>query len=245
MTTKNVKSVKVDPKSFNTGFSNFGKLKDLRETLKTQGFKEKESINFETNERPQLKIKTKSFKYTKEEFLKDKDLIKSIKDLTDPNKSVFFEKNGYVFEIKEKITENKNNFLLLIKGKSDTDFVDFKKFVIIGKNHKLLAGEELEQENIRRTLNYYTKKIGEINFKYIKMEELCICTAPDDNELIESAERMEKLYVELSTVIGELSKIYFEKCFTGGNKIAVYKDNKHIQRIQHQLQGFWERGIGC
>ena len=62
MTTKNVKSVKADPKSFNTGFSNFGKLKDLRETLKTQGFKEKESINFETNERPQLKIKTKSFK---------------------------------------------------------------------------------------------------------------------------------------------------------------------------------------
>ena len=51
--------------------------------------------------------------------------------------------------------------------------------------------------------------------------------------------------MELSTAIGELSKIYQDKCFNGGNKIAVYKDSKHIQRIQHQLQGFWERGIGC
>ena len=194
------------------GFDKFNKMEGLRDILKEQGFKEKAPINFESKNYPQMKLKVKSFKFTKDAFLKNVELVKKVKDLTrkEIDNICTFEINGYLFHIKEKISTNPKNFLIWIKGKNDTNFVDFKKFVIIGKNHKLLAGEELEQENIRRTLNHYMKKAREAEIEYKRLSELNICTAPDDDEIIETTHRMEHMFVELAENVNKLGELYFK-----------------------------------
>ena len=228
------------------GFDKFNKMEGLRDILKEQGFKEKAPINFESKNYPQMKLKVKSFKFTKDAFLKNVELVKKVKDLTrkEIDNICTFEINGYVFHIKEKISTNPKNFLIWIKGKNDTNFVDFKKFVIIGKNHKLLAGEELEQENIRRTLNHYMKKAREAEIEYKRLSELNICTAPDDDEIIETTHRMEHIFVELTNNVYKLGELYFKNCVSRDPEIEpIYKNKEHKQRIQLFLQRMWENGI--
>ena len=243
-TTKTVS--KRDNNNIKVGFNTFNQMENLRETLKDQGFKEKAPINFESKKYPQMKLKVKSFKFTKDAFLKNVELVKKVKDLTrkEIDNICTFEINGYVFHIKEKISTNPKNFLIWIKGKNDTNFVDFKKFVIIGKNHKLLAGEELEQENIRRTLNHYMKKAREAEIEYKRLSELNICTAPDDDEIIETAHRMEHIFVELADNVNKLGELYFKNCVSKDSEIEpIYKNKEHKQRIQLFLQRMWENGI--
>ena len=60
------------------GFDKFNKMEGLRDILKEQGFKEKAPINFESKNYPQIKLKVKSFKFTKDAFLK-KSREKSVK----------------------------------------------------------------------------------------------------------------------------------------------------------------------
>ena len=50
------------------GFDKFNKMEGLRDILKEQGFKEKAPINFESKNYPQMKLKVKSFKFTKDAF---------------------------------------------------------------------------------------------------------------------------------------------------------------------------------
>ena len=237
---------KRDNNIVKAGFDKFNQMENLRETLKDQGFKEKAPINFESKTYPQMKLKVKSFKFTKDAFLKNVELVKKVKDLTrkELDNICTFEINGYVFHIKEKISTNPKNFLIWIKGKNDTNFVDFKKFVIIGKNHKLLAGEELEQENIRRTLNHYMKKAREAEIEYKRLSELNICTAPDDDEIIETAHRMEHMFVELANNVYKIGELYFKNCVSEDPEIKpIYKNKEHKQRIQLFLQRMWENGI--
>lgn len=247
-TTKTTTTKTISKNVTKAGFDKFNKMEGLRDILKEQGFKEKAPINFESKKYPQMKLKVKSFKFTKDAFLKNVELVKKVKDQTiiDPNGFVTFEINGYIFHIKEKISTNPKNFLIWIKGKNDTNFVDFKKFVIIGKNHKLLAGEELEQENIRRTLNHYMKKAREAEIEYKRLSELNICTAPDDDEIIETTHRMEHMFVELVENVNKLGELYFKNCVSKDSEIKpIYKNKEHKQRIQLFLQRMWERGIGC
>ena len=228
------------------GFNKFNQMENLRETLKDQGFKEKAPINFESKKYPQMKLKVKSFKFTKDAFLKNVELVKKVKDLTrkELDNICTFEINGYVFHIKEKISTNPKNFLIWIKGKNDTNFVDFKKFVIIGKNHKLLAGEELEQENIRRTLNHYMKKAREAEIEYKRLSELNICTALNDDEIVETTHKMEYMFVELAENVNKLGELYFKNCVSKDSEIEpIYKNKEHKQRIQLFLQRMWENGI--
>ena len=237
---------KRDNNIVKAGFDKFNQMENLREILKEQGFKEKAPINFESKNYPQMKLKVKSFKFTKDAFLKNVELVKKVKDLTrkEIDNICAFEINGYVFHIKEKISTNPKNFLIWIKGKNDTNFVDFKKFVIIGKNHKLLAGEELEQENIRRTLNHYMKKAREAEIEYKRLSELNICTAPDDDEIIETTHRMEHMFVELANIVYKIGELYFKNCISEDPEIKpIYKNKEHKQRIQLFLQRMWENGI--
>lgn len=243
-TTKTTKTISNDITK--AGFDKFNKMEGLRDTLKEQGFKEKSPINLESKNYPQMKLKVKSFKFTKDVFLKNRELVKKVKDQTiiDSNGFVTFEINGYVFHIKEKISTNPKNFLVWIKGKNDIDFVDFKKFVIIGKNHKLLTGEELEQENIRRTLNHYMKKAREAEVEYKRLSELNICTALNDDEIVETTHRMEHIFVELADNVNKLGELYFKNCVSKDPEIEpIYKNKDHKQRIQLFLQRMWENGI--
>lgn len=224
------------------GFDKFNKMGGLRDILKEQGFKEKAPINFESKKYPQMKLKVKSFKFTKDVFLKNSEIVKNVKDAA--GKEVSFTINNYSFIAKEKVTDKPNNFLIWIKGKNDDKFVDFKKFVIIGRNHKLLAGEELEQENIRRTLNHYMKKAREAEIEYKRLGELNICTAPDDDEIIETTHRMEHMFVELAENVNKLGELYFKNCVSEDPEIKpIYKNKEHKQRIQLFLQRMWENGI--
>lgn len=230
----------------NAGFDKFNQMENLREILKDQGFKEKPPVNLESKKYPQLKLKVKSFKFTKDAFLKNEELVKKVKDLTrkEINNICTFEINGYVFHIKEKISTNPKNFLIWIKGKNDTNFVDFKKFVIIGKNHKLLAGEELEQENIRRALNHFMKKAREAEVSYKRLSELNICTASDDDEIIKTTQKMENMFVELAENVRKLSELYFKNCVSKDPEIKpIYKNKEHKQKVQLFLQRMWENGI--
>lgn len=247
MKTTKTKTTKTISKNVTkAGFDKFNKMEGLRDILKEQGFKEKAPINFESKKYPQMKLKVKSFKFTKDAFLKNAELVKKVKDQTiiDPNGFVTFEINGYIFHIKEKISTNPKNFLIWIKGKNDTNFVDFKKFVIIGKNHKLLAGEELEQENIRRTLNHYMKKAREDEIEYKRLSELNICAALDDDEIVETTHKMEHMFVELAENVNKLGELYFKNCVSKDPEIEpIYKNKEHKQRIQLFLQRMWENGI--
>lgn len=228
------------------GFNKFNQMENLRETLKEQGFKENAPVNLESKKYPQLKLKVKSFKFTKDAFLKNTELVKKVKDLTrkEIDNICTFEINGYVFHIKEKISTNPKNFLVWIKGKNDTNFVDFKKFVIIGKNHKLLAGEELEQENIRRALNHFMKKAREAEVEYKRLSESNICTASDDDEIIKTTQKMEQTFVELADNVYKLSELYFKNCVSKDPETKpIYKNKEHKQRIQLFVQRMWENGI--
>ena len=81
-TTKTTTTKTIRKDVTKAGFDKFNKMEGLRDILKEQGFKEKAPINFESKKYPQIKLKVKSFKFTKDAFLKNVELVKKVKDLT-------------------------------------------------------------------------------------------------------------------------------------------------------------------
>ena len=115
-TTKTTKTTTTKTISKNNvtkaGFDKFNKMEGLRDILKEQGFKEKAPINFESKKYPQMKLKVKSFKFTKDAFLKNEELVKKVKDLTrkEIDNICTFEINGLYFILKKRFQQIQKTF---------------------------------------------------------------------------------------------------------------------------------------
>ena len=88
------------------------------------------------------------------------------------------------------------------------------------------------------------KKAREAEIEYKRLSELNICTALDDDEIIETTHRMEHIFVELANNVHKLGELYFKNCISKDPEIEpIYKNKEHKQRIQLFIQRMWENGI--
>lgn len=180
------------------------------------------------------KIK-KSRKYNKEVFFKDPRSLEVKNAGGEPLTFDIGNTPGeYQVQIKRKIFGvSKHQFQILIKGINDSenDWIDFRKFVIVGEDGKLLKGQELNIENTRRKINFLIKNIYKELDEYKRLGDIEL----EEDEPYDIVKDLEQTVINANKFAKELYDIYVELSdeYTRTCPGQVLKIHKLLKRMAY------------